>query len=150
MKKILIIITCLCLLTSCKTNDNSSELIYNSYIKKLQSINEEKVNKDLTVNFIVEEFDEDFLNYTVLIDKNELVMNEVEALLVHDKQSINNFPSIGIFDDKINLNNTSKKGIKLSGYLEKTNDVIFKLLIKYKDESNKEEEYYYIYNFHQN
>lgn len=149
MKKLLIIITCLCLLTSCKTNDNNSELIYNSYINKLQNINEEKVNKDLSINFIVEEFDEDFLNYTVLIDKNTLVMNEVEALLVHDKQSINSFPSIGIFDDKINLNESSKKGIKLSGYVEKTSNITLKLLIKYKNKEGIEEEYYYIYKYHQ-
>lgn len=150
MKKILIIITCLCLLTACKTKENESEKIYNSYIEELKNIENKKVNEDLTVKFIIEKLDNNYLSYNALIDKNDLVMNEVEALLIHDKQSVNSFPSIGIFDEKISLNESTKKGIKLGGYLERVEDATFKLLIKYKSKEGKSEKYYYIYKFHQN
>ena len=77
-------------------------------------------------------------------------MNEVEALLIHNKQSVNSFPSIGIFDKKISLNESTKKGIKLGGYLERVENATFKLLVKYKNKEGKNEKYYYIYKFHQN
>ncbi len=109
MKKILIIITCLCLLTACKTKENESEKTYNSYIEELKNVENEKVNENLTVKFIIEKLDNNYLSYNVLIDKNDLVMNEVEALLIHNKQSVNSFPSIGIFDKKISLKESTKK-----------------------------------------
>lgn len=150
MKKILIIITCLCLLTACKTKENESEKTYNFYIEELKNVENEKVNENLTVKFIIEKLDNNYLSYNVLIDKNDLVMNEVEALLIHNKQSVNSFPSIGIFDKKISLNESTKKGIKLGGYLERVENATFKLLVKYKNKEGKNEKYYYIYKFHQN
>ena len=57
MKKILIIITCLCLLTACKTKGNESEKTYNSYIEELKNVEKEKVNENLTVKFIIEKLD---------------------------------------------------------------------------------------------
>ena len=72
-------------------------------------------------------------------------MNDIEALLIHNKVDDNVFPSIGIFDEKISLDdNTDKAGIKLSGYVENINDIEFKLFIKYKNEENIEKKYYYV------
>jgi len=64
-------------------------------------------------------------------------MKDIEAILIHDKETDNVFPSLGIFEDKITLKNESKElGIKLTGYVENGDNMNFKdipLEISYKN-----------------
>ena len=105
----------------------------------------------IEVTFKVDEITEDYINYYALINRNGNVMKNIEALLIHDKETINSFPSIGIYDEDVSLiNEEDKIGVKLSGYLEVNENTIFKLLLKYVDKDNVKKECYYIYNYQHN
>ena len=141
----LIIITCIFFLTACTYEKESDEFkLFNKYISELKSIEESSVNSPLVININVEKISEDLYIYTALINKNEEKMNDVLALLIHNKESENAFPSVGIFDDKVTITE-KEKGIKLSGYVENIEDIIFRLYIEYKAEDNEIVKYYYIY-----
>ena len=141
MKKIIILISVI-LLCACTINDDKNK-IYEEYINTLMDTREYKSCEELTVSFYVKEVDENYLNYYVLINRNN-------NILIHDKTSINSFPSIGIYDEKVSLvNESDKQGVKLSGYLEKVESAKFSLLIKYIDKDNNKRECSYVYNYQQ-
>lgn len=149
MKKVYIILLILLIITGCK-QENINKEKYNNYINELKEIEKTSENIPLDIEIKIEKLKNNILSYTVLVDRNELEMNQIEAILIHDKESDNIFPSIGIFEKPISLNkNKSKKGIKLTGYVEDLNNIYFKFMIKYINKDKKEEKYYYIYNYRQ-
>lgn len=135
MKKLIIIVFSL-LLASCTTSK------YGIYINELNNATNSSENIPISINIETEKITDDLYVYRALIDKNEEVMNQVVALLIHNKETENAFPSIGIYDEKINVNN--EKGIKLSGYVESIEDIEYKLYIEYINKDNEKKEYYYI------
>lgn len=149
MKKVIIFIICL-FLCGCSSVSSSSE-VYNEYVDTLKGVNEEKVCSGIEVTFKVDEITDDYINYYALINRNEIVMKNIEALLIHDKETINSFPSIGIYDEEVSLTKEGDKvGVKLSGYLEVNESTTFKLLLKYTDKYGVKKECYYIYNYQHN
>lgn len=149
MKKILIIIL-ISILLGCSKNINEDKELYNKYIEELKNVETSSNIIPFEINFTVEDLGKDFLTYTVLVDRKEINMKNIEAILIHDKASENIFPSIGILESPITLDNISdKKGIKLTGYIEKQTNITFKFMIKYISEENIEEKYYYVYNYRQ-
>ncbi len=149
MKKILIVIIGLFLSVGC-TKQNNELAVYNSYIDELKGVTNSSENIPFTINITVNKLDNNYISYTSIVDKNNITMNDIEAILIHDKETNSIFPSLGIFEPKISLNNESaEKGIKLTGYMEPLNHITFKFLIKYKNIDNIEEKYYYIYNYRQ-
>ncbi len=151
MKKIIILFITLILLTGCIKKEESMELKkYNKYILELKEKEIKEENIPLSIKINVEEYKNNILSYTALIDRNDLVMKNIEAILIHNIETENAFPSTGIFDEKLTLDDSSKeKGIKLTGYVEKQEKIEFRLMIKYKDQNNKEQKYYYKYNYRQ-
>lgn len=148
MKKIIFLISVI-LLCACTINDDKNK-IYEEYINTLMDTREYKACEELTVSFYVKEVDENYLNYYVLINRNNNIMKDIEGILIHDKTSINSFPSIGIYDEKVSLvNESDKQGVKLSGYLEIVESAKFSLLIKYIDKDNNKRECSYVYNYQQ-
>lgn len=149
MKKVIMFIICL-FLCGCSSVSSSSE-VYNEYVDTLKGVKEEKVCEGIEVTFKVDEITEDYINYYALINRNKEVMKNIVALLIHDKETINFFPSIGIYDEEVSLTKEEDKlGVKLSGYLEVNESTIFKLLLKYIDKDNVKKECYYIYNYQHN
>ena len=147
MKRVIVIIICL-FMCGCS---NSNTKVYNEYITNLKTIKEEKICSDIEVSFKVDEITTNYINYYVLINRNNTIMNDIQALLIHNKETINSFPSIGIYDESISLNKENDKlGVKLSGYLELNEDTEFKLFLKYVDKNNVKKECYYIYNYQHN
>ncbi len=151
MKKIILMLITLILLTGCfKKEENKAYTKYQKLISELQKIKSSSENIPLNIEINVTEYENNILSYTALINKNDTEMNDIEALLIHNIETENEFPSIGIFDEKISLNKKDKeKGIKLTGYVEKNDKIDFKLLIKYKDNKGKTQKYYYTYNYRQ-
>lgn len=138
------------ILCGCKSDESEEFVYYKSLVKELSEVGES--SKDIPVNtqIIVEEIPNNFLRYTVIINRNGIIMKDIEAIIIHDKETNNVFPSIGIYEDKITLDESSKElGIKLTGYVEKYNKLDFKAMIKYKDEEGNNKKYYYIYNYRQ-
>lgn len=149
MKKVMVFIIYL-FLCGC-SSVNSSRKVYNEYVDTLKGVKEEKMCSLIEVTFKIDEITEDYINYYALINRNGNVMKNIEALLIHDKKTINSFPSIGIYDEDVSLiNEEDKLGVKLSGYLEVNENTIFKLLLKYVDKDNVKKECYYIYNYQHN
>ena len=77
MKKIIILISVI-LLCACTINDDKNK-IYDEYINTLMDTREYKSCEELTVSFYVKEVDENYLNYYVLINRNN---NIVFSILV--------------------------------------------------------------------
>lgn len=142
MKKIILIITILLLITGCYYKANDKTLMYQKYIDELSTVTKTSEDSVLVINIEIEKLDENLYNYRALINKSGTMKN-IEAILLHNKETDDIFPSIGIFDDKITLSD-DKAGVKLAGYIEEIDNIEFKLLIKYTNEENKEVKYYYV------
>lgn len=152
MKRILIVFLVLILfLTGCTTNDISKEKdTYLTYIKELRKIN--KSTKDIPFNIEVrfDKITDDEIRYQVVIDEVKEDITDVEAIAIHDKQTDDVFPSIGIFDKKQKLEvNKKPSGIILVGYIDYQGKVEkfkcnLKLLIKYNTNDKKSHTVYYV------
>ena len=142
MKKIIVIIISLVLLSGCNFN-NESVNKYKEYIQELKDIEVLNTEKPpLDIDIIIEKYNDNLYSYSAIINKNEEEMNDVIALLIHNKETENIFPSIGVLDDKISVND--KQGIKLSGYVENIDNIEFRLMISYTNSEGKKLKYYYI------
>ena len=148
MKKVFILFITIILLTGCIKNDETKYL-YTSYIEELKSA-DTSTQTDIDISINVSKLDNGLLTYTALINKGNHTMKNIVAILIHDKESTNEFPSIGIYDEPISLDSSSEqKGIKLTGYIEEHQEITFKLLLEYTDEFDEEQKVYYIYNYRQ-
>src|SRR5690606_1665761 len=90
---------------------------------------------------------DDELRYTVVIDNPEKDYTEVSALVIHNLELTDSFPSVGIVDDPLNLSKEKSegfsKGIILVGYLPRgVDDIEFKVMINFKDEDKLNRIYY--------
>lgn len=137
-------------LSGCKNEESKEVIYYKDLIEELSNVDNSSNDIPINIEIKVEEMPKGILRYTVLVNRNGLVMKDVEAIIIHDKETTNVFPSLGIFEDAVTLNNDSKElGIKLTGYVEKYDKINFKFLIKYKNDKGKEEKYFYVYNYRQ-
>lgn len=150
MKKMLIVLITLFLTLGCALEEKTELSTYEKYIKELKKIDESSKDIPFDIEIKIAKITEDYYTYIALIKRNELEMNEIEALLIHNIESENEFPSLGILDEKVSLKkDDTKLGIKLTGYIEEETDIVFKLMIKYKDKDKKDQKYYYIYKYRQ-
>ena len=135
MRKILIIFLLL-FLCSCTKSENNDNNLYYKYVKELENVNIE--NTVYPFNVDIE------LRYVLCVDEFQESVKDLEVMVIHDQKSTDIFPSIGILDEKININD--KKGILLIGYFEYKKDinVEFKSIIKYKNENSEEKIFYFI------
>lgn len=140
---------CIFLLTGCnKVSDEYKT--YSSYVDELKNVSKSIESEEIKVEISVEELTKNYYNYKAIVDRNSNEMKDIEAILIHDKETEDAFPSIGIYEEKISLTNEDKqKGIKLSGYIKDIEDITFKLLLKYKDSEGNNKKYYYIYKYRQ-
>lgn len=157
MKKyVLIIVTLICiisLLGCTNKNDTKKETIENEkdiyikYVKKLKKI--KKSSEDLPFSIEVKyEKMSDEVRYQVIIDEPKEEIKDIQAVAIHNKQTDDVFPSVGIFDKKVNLIKDKKpSGVILVGYFPYKGDmdkldVEVKILISYKINNEKITSYY--------
>lgn len=130
MKKLLVL---LCfLLVGC------SNSAYDNYVKELKN-SEASSEIPFDVEFNIDDVNENRIIYQVIIDNPKVDASNVKALVIHDAKTEDIFPSVGIVDETINLN--EHKGIILMGYINKTEDINFKVLIE------TDQKYVYTYNY---
>lgn len=150
-KKIVLLFLLIILLCGCSNEELTNEKkIYNKYISELEKINSttESYPFDIEVNFI--KITDKILQYQVIIDNVKENIYDIEALAIHDVKTEDIFPSIGIFDDKEDLEVGKKPlGIALAGYIDYEGNYEdfnceLKLIIKYKDKDKKENTVYYL------
>lgn len=130
MKKLLVL---LCfLLVGC------SNSVYDDYVKELKN-SEASSEIPFDIEFNIDNVNENRIIYQVIIDNPKVDASNVKALVIHDAKTEDIFPSVGIVDEAINLN--KQKGIILMGYINKTEDINFKVLIE------TDQKYVYNYNY---
>jgi len=149
MKKILLIITLLFMLTGCTNELTKEEILYNDYVTELKKVTNYETNLPFDLEIYVDKIIETEVMYRVIIDNPKVSLRNIEALVIHDKYTEDIYPSSGIFESKLNLipgviNEKSNyvEGIILAGYIPfeedaKYLDATFKLLFKYEDDEGK-------------
>ena len=159
-KKILIcllVIISLFTFTSCTSKKeaytkNSKEVEkekneYIKYVNKLKKVKKSTKDIPFTVEVKYEKMDNE-IRYQVIIDNPKENINNIKAIAIHNKQTDDVFPSVGIFDKKVNLSpNKKPSGVILVGYFPYKKDidkldVEMKVLISYKIDNNKYTDYY--------
>ena len=121
---------------------------------KQELIEQEKFTKNEELKFdleiSVDRINEEEVSYRAIIDNPKENMNNVKALIIHNYFTDDIFPSIGIFDEPINLivDEEEVKGINLVGYIKTTKDISdlnleVKVYIEYTNDSGELVEVYY-------
>lgn len=135
MKKILLII--LLFVVGC----NKTPSIYDRYVKEVKESTNYTTELPCKIEFYIDNVNENRIIYQVIIDEPSYELKNVKALVVHNAKTKDIFPSIGIVDEPITLNQDNK-GIILMGYIDKTSDIEFKVLIE-----TDTEKYLYHYSY---
>lgn len=138
MKKLILFLPII-LLIGCTNTVEENKYSYLEYKSELQKEDNLNVNDNVDFNIffnIIRENNE-IVNYSVTITNPIIDMKMVKALLIHDYMQDDVFPSVGIFDDPINLEKDSTNKIVLQGKIQTTDDISnvnFKLYLEYIDD----------------
>ncbi len=147
MKKILLIIPILLLLFGCSNKVEDNKFAYIEYKNNLEKQEEFMDNDGLDFNtFFNIDRDGDTVNYSLTINNPKINMHNVKALLIHNYNSNDIYPSIGIFDEPKELLESSNDNIKLEGSIlssDDLSDINFKLYLEYTNDEEVKEEIYY-------
>ena len=148
-KRILLFILLIIVLTGCSNKELTKEKeIYNSYISLLDKVNESSNEYPFDIEVSLDKLTDKIVRYQVIIDNVKENIYNIEAVAVHNIETDDIFPSIGIFDDKENLEVGKKPpGIILVGYIDTDKEIEdlnckIKVLVKYEQDNNKKEVYY--------
>ena len=147
MKKILILIIPILLLTACTSNeeDKIAYLEYKNELEKKEVFSSED-DLDFNVYFNVKKEGEEITNYSVLINNPKVNMHNVKALLIHNYMIDEAYPSVGILDSPVNLSVDTSDKIVLKGKIQTSEDISnvkYKLYIEYTDDDGNENKIYY-------
>lgn len=129
-------------------NVEKNKDIYIKYVQKLKNVDKSSSNLPFDVSVTYEKLDEEEIRYEVTIDNPKEEVKNIKALAVHNRQTDDVFPSIGIFDDPIDLKqDSSSKGIILVGYIPYEGNIDefqceMKIIITYKIGENTITSYY--------
>jgi len=147
MKKILLILPVIILLVGCTNEVEENKISYLEYkneLEETETFTEESV--DFNTFFNIEREDEEKVNYSMTIDNPTTDMYDVKALLIHDYNQEEAYPSSGIMDEPIDLLKGEDGKIELKGTIqtiEDINNVHFKLFVEYKNSKGLENKVYY-------
>ena len=138
------------IIVGCDNNKVTNEYkIYEKYIDELENTTNfiEQNNYDLEIE--IEQINEKESMYVLTLDNVKTDMYEIEVIVTHNKNTEDIYPSSGIFEEKIDIskNDEEVKGIQLIGFIENTENIEFKTLIKYKDSNGESKKDYYIKQF---
>lgn len=147
MKKFFILIPLL-FLVGCTNEIEVEKYDYLTYKNELQEKEEFKSEEELDFNtyFDIKRENEEKIVYSIVIDSPKIDMHNVKALLIHDYMAEDVFPSVGIFDEPVNLLSDSDNNIILKGeiYSEKElTDTKFKLYLEYEDNEGLSNKIFY-------
>ena len=78
---------------------------------------------DIYFNIVRNKDDTEKVDYSIVIDRPEINMYNVKALLIHDYVIDDAFPSVGIFDTPIELLVNSGDKLELSGKIQTIDDI---------------------------
>ena len=147
MKKLVVLIIPILLLTACTSNeeDKISYLEYKNELEKQETFSPED-ELDFNVYFNISKEGEEITNYSILINNPKVNMHKVKALLIHNYIIDEAYPSIGIMDEPVELLKDNNNKIELKGKIQTSEDISnvkYKLYIEYTTDDGKENKIYY-------
>lgn len=153
MKKIVLVVMMILLLTGCSSKDTKS-VEYNKYMDNLLSANEnsEYIPCDLEITY--DRISDTQVSYQIILDNTKEDMRNINIVVSHNMDTTDGYPSIGVFDEEpINLmvertEEETNKGIVLVGYINYSGSMDdfhpeFKLLINFVNSAIEEKTIYY-------
>lgn len=156
MKKISVIIVLLLILCGCTGKLDEDTITYHSYVEELSELKKTTTSKGIVdVSIELNQYSDDEITYSVVIDNPKEKMKNVEAIVYHDQETTDVYPSVGIYDKKLNLlpnlkKNEGKnvKGIVLVGYIKTRKNIkkfhpTLKVMIIYYNSENERQKIYY-------
>jgi len=147
MKKLLLIIPLFILLIGCTNKVEDDKFAYLEYKNNLEAQEEFTGHDSLDFNtfFNIERIG-DNVTYSLTINNPKINMHNIKALLIHNYDTIDTYPSIGIFDKEKELLIDSNNSLKLEGTIvsaDDLSDVKFKLYLEYTNDEEEKQEIYY-------
>lgn len=151
-KKFVILILMPFLLVGC---NNQKEDLKNQYIAMKSKLLDEasyviENELPLEITVSIDRQNEETVNYKVLLSRPKENMHNIKAMVVHNYNNEDVFPSIGIFDEPLNLSTTSEEEnqIELKGTIETSKNISklnlnLKIWIEYVDDSGETKDIYY-------
>lgn len=162
MKKILLVIMSLLILTGC-SNENKEVEIDDKYYKQYQKY-EEKLNEakdfeteitDFSIRLVVNETDQNEYRYDVIIDSPNVNMYYLQAIAKVENDENNSLPTLGVLEENsfslvpnvIDKEKGIYKGVNLSGITNKSEFNVYVYLTYYLSENDtkKVERYIMLY-----
>lgn len=146
MKRIVIFVFCIFLITGCQTDIDMQKQYYEEYKEKLNHEPVDSINNnECNVQFIVNQIKEDEYRYDIIIDDPKIAMYNIKAICKVKDSDDMNLPSIGLLEKEtyslvpnvVDKPNNIYKGINLSGICQNANPEIILYLTFYL-ESSKE------------
>lgn len=151
-KKSLILIISLLILTAC---ENQEELTKSKYIAvKSNLLTKESYTKNedlpLDITISLDREQEEVVTYEVLLSNPKEDMHDIKAMVVHNYNNEDTFPSIGVFDDSKELLTTieNTNSIKLNGEIKTSKNISklnlqLKVWIEYTNNAGEKKDIYY-------
>ena len=147
MKKVLLIIPIFLLLFGCSNKVEDNKFAYLEYKNNLEKQEKFIDNDGLDFNtFFDIDRDGDIVKYSLNIYNPKIDMHKVKALLIHNYDNVDVYPSIGIFDEPQELLVSSNDNIRLEGTIlsaDDLSDIEFKLYLEYLNKDDEIEKIYY-------
>ena len=147
MKKVLLIIPIFLLLMGCSNKVEDNKFAYLEYKNNLEKQEEFIDNDGLDFNtFFNIDRDGDTVKYSLIIYNPKIDMHNVKALLIHNYDNSEVYPSTGIFDEPKELLISNEESITLEGTIlsaDDISDIKFKLYLEYTNNEDEQEEIYY-------
>jgi len=152
VKKILFIFLIL-FLTGCTEDEVTLQkddyLVFKEELLKTDNFTEED-DLLLDLNVYTDRINEEEISYRLILDNPKENMYNIKAMVVHNQFTDSIFPSIGIFDEPIDLimDNEEVKGINLTGYIKTIKeieklDLEVRVYIEYTNELEETKKIYY-------
>lgn len=153
---LLVFISSVLIVVGCSKNSstNNNENVekekesYIKYVQELKKVTESSLDVPFDVNVTYDKLDDEEVRYQVVIDNPKENIKNIKALAVHNMHTDDIFPSIGIFDDSVDLLLESEsKGVILVGYIPYEGDLDdfdceMKVLISYEINEKEYKDYY--------
>lgn len=143
-----ILILCCLLLTSCTSNIYDEHInLYNSLVDETNSYNKSDINEYLPFDIEVyfEKVIDSEITYRVILDNPKISINNIKAIVIHNYETKDIYPTSGIFEESLNLipnvvdlKSNNVKGVILVGYIDYAKDIesfkgTVKVLVEYND-----------------
>lgn len=143
-------------ITGCGKNFDGE---YYLLVDELQKVETSTIDIPFDIEISLDKITDDEIMYNIIVDNPKEKTTGIKVLVIHNKTTKDIYPSIGIFDNKVNLipnevdeKKDNVKGIALVGYLPFDGSIdtfkgVFKVLIEYTNMNGSLKKIYFIHKF---